>query len=359
MVGHIEDKLTVVSVLDAADGNPLMAAAAAGMLSAAELGVVFASLRYSGSVAGLVHRSMTKRAKRSETYTQHSERMRAGYAGLVFGYIAWVELLQQLRQIPAYQTANERSWRVVQEFQLLAAPQSWVNSGRFQEVRVVVPDTKPKQSAVNAVQKHAAITKFEVWNTAAARQLREQNVPVYLVHPYILEGTIGYKELLQRSGVPIVVKSSGSGMAIEWQQQLTNALKLQRHQIELHLAHKVINRQGQAVRHLSAQSRRERFLTALGNATRLIIGYPSELVQIVAEMQSVGIPVRLVALPPRGGHEFQNLTIGYSAGLIAGTLGQQVHPEIPVIEPTALLDCVQSAITLAPGFLGTQSPLSL
>ena len=60
------------------------------------------------------------------------------------------------------------------------------------------------------------------------------------------------------------------------------------------------------------------FYRALDQSTQTIVGYPSELIQVIEALHRVGNKdVQLVALPPRGAHEQRNLDYAIEKGLVA------------------------------------------
>lgn len=63
-----------------------------------------------------------------------------------------------------------------------------------------------------------------------------------------------------------------------------------------------------------------RVYRSLGEKTELLIGQPSELTAVTAEMRTNDIPVWHVSLPPRGAHEWRNLEYAHQNNLTLGVL---------------------------------------
>ena len=183
-------------------------------------------------------------------------------------------------------------WSLVQEFPLLGA--LICRSPRldfFERILVWVPDQMPKKSGIRAVDRFGVL---RVWNEEAFCKLTEEGIPVELVEPFFVSGfesllaEEGEQEFHER-GVPIAVKSSGSGMPTGQVAALMGLFETAHiDDYEIHLPDKIIVKNNGRVEVDKCKLDRVQRLTvfsSLGKNTRIIIGFPSELVAIVHEMR--------------------------------------------------------------------------
>jgi hypothetical protein len=106
----------------------------------------------------------------------------------------------------------------------------------------------------------------------------------------------------------------------------------------------------------------------IGLNTRVIIGFPTELTAVVAEARSKGAPVQLLACPPRGAHEAENLRFAQENGMLLGEIDftgehQPTVPGARHIDVRDLADVIGYALRLPParldqGLLGQQDYFS-
>lgn len=226
-------------------------------------------------------------------------------------------------------------------------PQHYESAQKLEQIVIPIPDVFPKESARLAVQQApAGLAKLLVWNQDAFDSLQNEHISAELVGPTVLIGfeqsvqnvhqvPIGYPETSEYlrwletgalpfsdRGVPVVVKSSGSGLpaaALKRVQEMLAAQKVEHY--EIHLPDRIIVHYKGATRYelapLDKIKRLERYFLALGKHTKPMICYPSEQVGVVYAMRQLGAAVQLEVLDtPRGNHEQINLAWAVAMGLV-------------------------------------------
>lgn len=270
------------------------------------------------------HQIMTTKTGFFTEYRRNSEKMRDGFFAWLLQVLLYLELEMRLQAAERQGTGIRYSvWSLVQEFPLLGA--LICRSPRldfFERILVWVPDQMPKKSGIRAVDRFGVL---RVWNEEAFCKLTEEGIPVELVEPFFVSGfesllaEEGEQEFHER-GVPIAVKSSGSGMPTGQVAALMELFETAHiDDYEIHLPDKIIVKNNGRVEvdkcKLDRVQRLTRFFSSLGKNTRIIIGFPSELVAIVHEMRLMGAETQLLALPPRGTHEITNLSWALEKGI--------------------------------------------
>lgn len=288
-----------ISVPDIADGNPSAAMAWAEQ-NKSEPPVL--GLRVSSWLVEKFHRGISDDPEQASTYTQDSEVKRVGVFAKVYALAAFAELSLSLAM-----NGGCRELTIVQEHQIMLASHRILKFLGVGAINILVPDVYPKDSAVRAANRLAdrmgkeAVT-MTVWNQEARGELDTGNnrFKTNAVSPWLLNLAPG-----SASGVGTVLKASGSGMPKEWEEALIGAYGLKPEQVWTPLAKP------------GREDRVRGFYGSLGSDTRYIIGYPSELVQVVASLNSKNKnKVKLVALPPRGAHELRNLKWAISKSFV-------------------------------------------
>jgi hypothetical protein len=286
-----------ISVPNIADGNP-SAAMAWAKQNESEPPVL--RLRVSSWLVEKFHRGISDDPEQANTYTQDSEAKRVGVFAMVYALAAFAELSLSLAM-----NGGCRELTIVQEHQVMLASHRILKFLGVGAINILVPDVYPKDSAVRAANRLAdrmgkeAVT-MTVWNQEAYRELNEgdNRFETKETEPWLLNLAPG-----SAPGVETVLKASGSGMPKKWEEALIEAYRLKPEQVWTPLAKP------------GREDRIKGFYGSLGSDTRYIIGYPSELVQVVASLNSKN-KVKLVALPPRGAHELKNLEWAISKGFV-------------------------------------------
>jgi hypothetical protein len=151
------------------------------------------------------------------------------------------------------------------------------------------------------------------WNESTYQFLRTQGITnAQLARPELIQGhtTSEHYAAIHEQGVPIVVKTSGSGMPQKLQRVLLQALQEQKRDWSFHTpncTHFGKNGCVMSVEFPNRAARLHDFYSSLGGKTELLITYPNEQVQAVAELVSLGCYPDIVLLPPRGDHEVHNI----------------------------------------------------
>lgn len=289
-----------ISVPDIADGNP-----SAAMAWAARNDSHLSTLNVSSWLVERFHRGISDNPEEASAYTRGSEAKRVGALARVYALGAFTELATNLAI-----RGGSRELTVVQEHQLMMASPRILRLLGVTAINMLIPDVFPKDSAVMAANRLGAkmgsnVVAMTVWNQEAYEELIKGNneFSVKKVDPWLLD----LVDKTNEAGPKVVLKSSGSGMPEKWETSLIEAYSLGEGEIW--------TLRGEPKR----ENRIEGFYNSLGRDTLYIIGYPSELIQVVAGLNCQvddGNSVKLVALPPRGNHELRNLEWAIDKGMV-------------------------------------------
>ena len=294
---------SLVFVPKVADGNP---AAAMAWAEGNDSDVIF--LGATALPVRMFHNGISSDPEKALEYTADSEKRRQGVAAKIASACFFTELMTRLAL-----SGGCRELILVQEHPLMVANAKLLGRLGVQKVTMLIPDVHPKQSAVDVANRLAEqagddiTVGMSVWNKEAQEELLSNNPSfrVDLVDPWLLNLS---PHLDKRQGNKVILKSSGSGMPSAWEDELSrytvgnNSIWTPNSEPNL-------------------KARINGFYGALDQSTRIIIGYSSELVQVVEALHRAGnTDVRLVALPPRGDHERRNLWYGIKHDLIIGGL---------------------------------------
>lgn len=295
---------------DVGHGNPAMLLAIAKELVSAGALVELSTLDLSALPVRAMHAQMTRSSSISSSYTVRSESLRRSSAARMFAILAKQEM--ELRT-----QTSARTMIGVQEHQFGAfLPHELAD--RFPSgVYLSIPDVYPKDSAITELQR-LGMTAL-VWNTDAYTTLIDRGIDVALVKPSL---PFAYSSSLQAAQYPVVLmKSSGSGMPDSYSAALVGACADLSLPYELWLPHSVETSDGgidlSAKRWDAIETTYSRLATTI---PRLLISYPSEMIQILAVWHSAGIPVQFLSLPPRGAHEQRNLQWAQEKGLVLAVI---------------------------------------
>jgi hypothetical protein len=324
----------ILSSPDVGDGNPgtVIALGRLAQESGVEIEGVYNLSGTSRLVRQFFHRSMTSSPEQAEDYTNNSEAKRAGLRAQVYAGMSFREFAYAIREdkIP-----DPIRWNSVQEHALLGARTGVLGKLGIEEVQLFVPDVYPKESAVLATMKHPQ-AYLTVWNRPAFEDLSNMDIPARLAKPYLLDAFRPETGTFEAEGVPVVAKSSGSGIPQAWENILLSSLARTGQDWVLHTpASRTANSQHQWAT-AAREPRLQSFCDDLGGNTRALIGYPSELVSVASELRERGVPIWMLTLPPRGLHEKLNLRFAIDHGLIRGELamsGANHRPSFEDVEP--------------------------
>ncbi len=329
----------VISVPDVADGNPATAIALS-VHARIETGeqVPILNLPFTSWLVNHFHHGISHDPEKARRYSHESEERRVGLAARAYSMMSFAEFAYEVAHLGEREPTR---WSVVQEHPLLGARKPTLQRLGIEAVRLFVPDVYPKRSGIRAVQRHSEAS-FSVWNTDAYLELVDSGLPVVLTRPYFLDVFRPDNVSFRAGGREVVVKSSGSGLPVEWETVLQTELGKSSYDWRMHTPKSSPPRQVQWHRGPATRIERLRYYFGdLGAKTRLFIGYPSEQVGVIAEMRERGVPVWMLTLPPRGAHEKRNLEFAMRHGLVHGELAfSDAHrpslPELRQILPKML-----------------------
>lgn len=341
-----------------ADGNPSTLLALQDSAERAGIELKAIHLEHSSALARPLHRRVTSDPVRAKRYVETSEAERTGLKGSLFGVVSLAEFT--LRKVGAHGFGKVQ-WNVVQELPLRSAPQALLRMLGVQDVRLITPDVHPKSSGVEAVRRHPR-ARVSVWNRDAFDELSANGLEVELNKPYLLDGLRPETPSFMDEGVTAVAKVSGSGAPETWPRLLEIGLEQAGIDYSLHTPRYQLKRGRPEVAE-TFEERIRSFYGDLGGQTRLLIGYPSELVGVACELRSRGAPLWMLSLPPRGAHEKRNLEFGYRHGVIhseidiTGAAGQPSIPGLPLVSLSDIPKVLQQLPdpSLEPGLLGEKS----
>jgi len=304
----------VLSCPDVADGNPASMHAIANLAHEAGIRVPEISLHLSSRLVHAFHGGISSDPSKAAHYTKNSEARRLGLGAQLYARLAAHDFAHQLEELGIDEPIQ---WIAVQEHQLLGMSTRRLRKLGVSDIELVVPDVYPKESAVEAVIKHDN-SRLVVWNHDAYSELIDQGLPARLVKPFLVDGFRSTAFDLEH-GDDLIVKSSGSGMPADWARQLT--IRLTQDALGLDWSMHIPGWRFEHQHSAQVVGRRQRlggFFGRIGLNTRVIVGYPTELIGVVAGARLRGAETAMLALPPRGRHEVRNMEFASDNGLLIG-----------------------------------------
>lgn len=330
-----EQKQEVISVADVADGNPSAAWSIARQCRDFGGDPTTVLLTTTSVPVNYFHRDISADHHEARYYTEHSETKRLDLKSRLYALACFGEFSVRLSLSKGHNLDIPSRWTIVQEHQLLGASDMLIDSLGITDIRVVVPDVFPKESAKHAVKNTVGAT-FSVWNKAAQHELENEGFDVVLHKPYHLDGFRPDTPEFYAEGKELVVKSSGNGMPKEWEDEIMAALAKSRITTwGIHTPRGKTSNKFEVKRRAPKLQRMQNFYDDLGGNTKVLIGYPSELVGVVCDMRQRGVPVWMICLPPRGAHELRNLQFASENNLVLGEFMPRGYPHpstLPYLE---------------------------
>ncbi|MEK9196070.1 MAG: hypothetical protein AAB914_01745 [Patescibacteria group bacterium] len=301
----------ILSVPDVADGNPSTLMSLEQQALQAGIDPISIYLRATSWPVNRFHANMTSDPNTAQSYTDESEAKRLGATAKIYSVASFVEFTCRVALSDEFERDTDKRWNVIQEHQLLGASPAILDKIGVRAIRLATPDVYPKESAIIAAQKlkEKDIT-ISVWNRTAQDYLNNLGISTELHKPYLLDGLLTEPTSFRAGGKTVVMKSSGSGLPMTWFEKLQTGLLASGVDFATHIP-------------ISNSNRAERirdFYSDLGGRTKLIIGYPSELVSVACDLQSRGSAVQMLTLPPRGAHEKRNLEFAMDNNIVIGEL---------------------------------------
>lgn len=312
---------------DIADGNPWMWFALEGLATRRGIETHEIALRDTSTLlVGAVHGAMSRVPALAERYTRDSESRRNGKLAGLYSRHAFRNVVSRVAEV-AYDPPMR--WILTQEHPILRADDEELERLGVSDVDIVVPDTEPKRSSIHTVQRLHRATSY-VWNQDAYEQLQDMGLRSELIRPALIEGVTGVP-ILPDNGASVLAKTSGSGMKQAWISRLVQALseatvavdKLASVEDSFDWSLYTPSQHYFLFGDKPLSNKRARitqFCQSICLNTSIIIGFPTELVAVVAEARLKGAPTLLLACPPRGEHEAQNLKYAQKHGLLLGEI---------------------------------------
>jgi len=313
-----DQKQEIISVADVADGNPSTAWSLAEQLRQEGGSPIEVLLKTTSVPANYFHKDISADHHEAHLYTANSEEKRLNRRSRLYAATCFGEFAARLSIYRGHKTRIPSRWTIIQEHQLLGASRIVTDLLGITDIRVVVPDVFPKESAKHTVENTPG-AHFSVWNTAAQKELEAEGFEVELHKPYLLDGYRPSTPEFMQQGKELVIKSSGNGMPVEWEKEIVSEVARSVNLTwGLHTTRGSTSHKFEVMKRVSKRDRIQNFYDDLGGNTRLVLGYPSELVGVVCDLRSRGVPVWMICLPPRGAHELRNLLFAMENNLVLG-----------------------------------------
>lgn len=339
-----ETKITL-STLSVAEGNPAALCAIDKILQSDGFSTDRIFLQASAIPPKVFHLLMTKFTIFSRKYSSNDEGVRS--LGLkVCGLISLVEYLAQ-RSFLLTKPEN-RALIAVQEHQLGMFPVKMLDRFFPQGRYLFIPDVEPKGSAVE-IMKEKKVTPL-VWNEQAYSHLRKIGLDPVLTQPVLPQGFMEKGQRCNPVEDYVLVKSSGSGMPKDYVARIRKDLKELGYDYKLYLPHSILTEEGYTSRSYNLVERiAEFYSTLINHPPRLIISYPSEMIQVSAYLGILGS--QFLALPTRGSHEIFNQEWGIEKRSCAGTVNPRHADSSKIIQAAYEVKGFLGADTLGLGIM--------
>ncbi len=317
-----------IFVVNAGDGNPATAISIYFLVNYLKNPRLH-FLNWSGKLAFIFHKMMSKSPDISQKYTKSTDNWRK--KGL--------PLLAVLGKVERYLYGNNFTGRqawFVQEASLASFSCEELQAYFPGGVILYVPDVYLKSSALPILRKRPLV-KVAVWNKEAREELIGIGLNesrIILTPPLLPVGfywhyleTFGPDHKLKLSDW-LLIKSSGSGMPDNYLKTLMRIVfgqELSGLEPVIHLPDRTL------VMKTSDYDTQPNPKGAFGRIVdfynkffdvipKVLITYPSEMVQVVYWLRSLGLETNFIALPPRGEHEVRNLEWARNQGLVKAEL---------------------------------------
>ncbi len=320
---HSETQYTIVST-NVAHGNPVTGKLA--HLSAVEIStqVRKTDLSIIPQVASLAMGLLTKSKDLTLDKIKKREEARSGFIAKTFAVLSAAELLLRNPDM-LYVSPKAGVGIFVQEHVLIGLPKELLERNFPNGIFLMIPDVFPKKSAIEVMKKKGI--KPIVWNKECYELLMKEGLEPVLVAPFFPGSFVdGLEPPLRSRKNMAVVKTSGVGINKGWEEQIIknkgagNILTIH------HPAHKKIKdtiedkEKKSEVTILQPNNLVEIYSDFFINSPRLLISYPSEIMQVAASLYARGWEGNFVCLPFRVEHERKNLAWGIRHGIIKGVL---------------------------------------
>ncbi len=353
----MSEKLHItLATLAVGEGNPLAQAAAAEQLQRAGHPVTQLVINNPlVRLAALVHRQMTMSETARQAYARNYETSRQNPVTQLIGLLALLQI--------SHSVATHRSQTLIltQELPLTAYhaleqlkyTSASAALAQLRQILLLIPDVEAKSTAIATLRqlKDKLPVAALVWNKQAANSLRQHDIPYQPVAPWILPPHIHF-DPHETPKPRAILRPSGSGIDPKHLAGVPKLVKqysptyLHGFDVFAQLGKQQHDRHGKKQLDLPSQFRSLPELCAamLRANPQLLISYPSEMMQVIAQAISAGWRGEHYSLPPRGHHESSNLAWAAALGLTSAVTitGDQVvvrRPDAPIN-----LDAVKNAL---------------
>lgn len=286
------------------------------------------SLTKTSFPAQLFHQVMTRSGGKLLGYAKHSERIRKSPIADLYAVMASIELGLTIDR-------SAQAHLFVQEHPLLFMSDTFLNSLATYR-GLCVPDSYPKDTAIEASQDSK--TPLIVWNNGTQRELDRKGVASHLVKPFFEPF---FREVPRSTTNEIVLKTSGSGIKEEWLQLVREACTELNIPYRFYIPGKMewrLGKQNATTQYKTLSPGKDEMLAFYQYLAkyppRMLISYPSEIVQIVALMKQRGCNLLWYLLPKRGEHEDGNFSYAAIHNLWDGALPLQKNELCDVLRST-------------------------
>lgn len=268
---------------------------------------------------------VTFHEKAREKYNQTYEKTRNGLPAKIMGLISLFQLAAFLQESKANKLV------LTQELPLVALNQfalPMINAifDRLDEILVLATDVSPKPGAVSVVknQQKQRNIKIITWNNQSYQNLCTQNINAALVAPWLRPPTEDFPK--KKTLAPMaIIRPSGTGMDENYPgaiakfvgTQNQNSLGYQVFENRNLIQH---NKNGKKTathkNHFSSLNDLHAKMAAA--FPEMILSYPSEMIQFMAQLYLSGYSGQHFSFEERGLHEVNNLRFAAELGLSRG-----------------------------------------
>lgn len=265
----------------------------------------------SGSVEGIID------------YSQKSDGVRSGHAAKFAKKSMWVEIrLHALKDRLGKKQGDDRKILVaVQEMALQSIPTEHLDG--YGAVYLLIPDVLGKLPTEIADEDKPFWAKITVvvWNEYAQQFLTNCGYKTMLVEPWMsydipeLVANPVYPEI--KRGSDVYIKTSGSGWPREWQKNLVSVFSDHNVDFSLYLPNSTITDSNGERNGVFPRPFYEKLSW---HPPKVLIGYPSELIQVLAAHSLQNDTPSFYSLPPKGLHELTNLIWAMQNGFCQGMI---------------------------------------
>jgi len=349
---RVGDRLIDIFSVNVGEGNPATAEALRRLYE--QLNHRLHLFRLAAGPARLFHQMMTRSARASHSYTEGGNKLRQHAEKPLRWLIGFERRLIDKRDAVSKPTVGF----FVQEFVLAGLSDKDLNTRYPDGAYLYIPDVYPKETAV-AVIKRLTSLEVMVWNRECVLYLVQEGIDegrIHLVPPVLPAAFIPQEtKSVDRCFEPsrMMIKSSGSGMPAAYYRALREAAKRWSGFLGgsacFYMPDQVLSLppvRSDRWKHLTRApdwqveprpsdtiEKVSRFYTDLvSRIPRVIISYPSEMVQVVYSLiKNMSYDIKFIVLPPRGSHEAANLAWAQQQELVGLVLEASQVDEWPEI----------------------------